>query len=146
MDPQINFTAVALLAAIGAAAYFLIPKGIELNNNTEDRKRRAMKLSAWCRSNGLSVLSKALEDYATDSWMELAGTVRELCDLIGDQEALQDTLDKFLRKQLERQVSTADGRENLLKAIEDLLKLKINRDALVQKPVELSVAKESLSD
>ena len=106
----------------------------------EERRKRAIQLATWTGNNGLPELSQLLVNYASGDYSALYGQVRSLSDTLGDSEASKAIVDKFLKVQLDKQLSTPQGREELVKYIEESLNVVIPRDAIKPVAAELKVS------
>lgn len=122
-----NISGILLLVGLAALAYFAGKILIKGDNRVEERRRHAIKLAAWTDSNGLPGLSRLATCYAVGDYSGLVGQAKILAETLGnDQEALA-IVDGFLRFQLTRRLSTPEGRETVIRFVEENLNVKIDR-------------------
>ena len=129
-----------MVGGLGAVAYWVGKLAIRGDSAVEERRKRAIQLATWTGNNGLPELSQLLVNYASGDYSALFGQVRTLSDTLADSEASKAIVDKFLKVQLDKQLSTPDGREELVKYIEESLNVVIPRDAIKPVAAELKVS------
>ena len=127
----VNIQGVLWLSAAGVACYFLGKLFFRADTHLEDVKRRCQVLSGWCAENGLPICSKVLNAFVVNDVSGLIPAFKQVLDILADPVESQAALDRFLLVQLDKKLSTHEGKEILISAIEKRLGLKINRDALV---------------
>ena len=131
---------MSLLTAAGAAVVaFLGGKAIiKVDNRVEARRDSAVTLSGWAGANGLPIVSQMLRSYAIHDMSGVLHGLKQASDLIGDADASKAAIDTFLNVQLAKKVSTIDGREELIVAVEKLLNISINRESITQQPTAVA--------
>ena len=131
-----------LVVAGGAAAAFFGAKAVGgVDNRVEDRRRHAVELAAWAKSNGLGILSELLTNYAVGGYGEVVGNIRQIVGILRDPEEGPATIRRFVKVQLDKQLATEEGKADLVKYVEDKLGVVIDRAAITKKPVALGEAK-----
>ena len=138
---MMDMTAVAVLAGIGIAVFLIVRFWLKMDEGREERRRRSMQLHAWCNNNGLPSLALICSNYAVGDYSGLRHSIKQLQDLLADPDESLNAVQKFLRIQLDKQLATAEGREELIKHIEKRLNVSINRQAITQAPAPLDSAK-----
>lgn len=138
MEPVIILT---LIGAV-AAAFFGAKTIGTVDNRVEDRKRGTMKLAIWASNNGLPLLTDLLENYTVNARTEVIGSIRSLIDVLRDADQSKAALDTFLKVQLTKKLSTEEGKKQILTQIEEILDVKIDRDALIKAPTSLGPTDE----
>jgi hypothetical protein len=128
-----------ILSLIGAAAAsFFGAKFIGgVDDGIEDRKRGTMKLALWAQQNGLGVLSGLLENYTVGAKSELVRSIREIVDVVRDEEKSKVALDQFLSVQLRKQLSTSEGKKRIFTEIGEILNVVIDPEAFVKAPAAI---------
>lgn len=122
---------LVLLSAVGAVvAYFVVRFAFQRDTAVENRRLEAIDLSDACSKNGLPILGKALKRYAVGDYSGLAFAVRDIKDTISDPEQLDDVVNRFLKIQLGKKLDSVEGRESLIKAIEEKLGVEIPREVI----------------
>jgi hypothetical protein len=122
----------------GAAAVFVATKlGFKAGERIEDRRRGTFDLAVWAQENGLSVVQAVLKNYTVGDKSGLIGSVRDLVELIRNPEQTKAALDVFLNTQLKKKLSTIEGQDELLSAIEKILGIVIDRDAIIKAPTSI---------
>ncbi len=140
-------TQLALLSIGGAvAAYFVIRFLFTRDTAVENRRLESIELSDVCSKNGLPILGKALKRYAVGDYSGLAFAVRDIRDTISDPDELENVVQRFLGIQLDKKLKTVEGREELVKAIEDRLGIEIPRDIIRDLPKRKLVTEEQAAD
>jgi hypothetical protein len=140
-------TQLALLSIGGAvAAYFVIRFLFTRDTAVENRRLEAIELSDACTRNGLPILGKALKRYSVGDYSGLAFAVRDIRDTISDPDELENVVNRFLGIQLDKKLRTVEGRETLVKAIEDRLGVEIPRDVIRDLPKRKLVTEEQAAD
>lgn len=134
MDFQTIFTVIGACAASFVGTKLLV-KG---DNRVEDRRRRAVQLASWCSNNGLPILSQMLASYSIGDYSGVLSNLQNIGDLVADPAQAQATIDLFLTTQLGKKLSTVEGKEQLISAIEKSLNVKIDRAAITQKAVAVT--------
>lgn len=138
---------IALLSIAGAvAAYFIVRILFQRDTAVEQRRLDAIGLSDTCGRNGLPLLSKALKAYAVADYSGLAFAVRDIRDTVSDPDQFEDVVNRFLGIQLDKKLKTAEGREELVKAIEDRLGIEIPRDIIKELPKRKLVTEDQAAD
>lgn len=140
-------TQLALLS-VGAAvaAYFVIRFLFQRDTAVENRRLESIELSDICTKNGLPILGKALKRYAVGDYSGLAFAVRDIRDTISDPEELDNVVQRFLGIQLDKKLKTVEGREELIKAIEDRLGVEIPRDIVRELPKRKLVTEDQAAE
>lgn len=133
-----DLSMILVFAGATAAAFFGSKLIVAGDNRVEDRRRQAVTLSAWCAANGLPTLSSLCADYSVGDYSGVLAQVRQLCQLVADPEQSKVAVQQFLDVQLNKVLSTEEGKASLIAKIESKLGVVIDRDAIVQKPVELT--------
>lgn len=140
-------TQLALLSIGGAvAAYFVIRFLFTRDTAVENRRLESIELSDVCTKNGLPILGKALKRYAVGDYSGLAFAVRDIRDTISDPDELENVVQRFLGIQLDKKLKTVEGREELVKAIEDRLGVEIPRDIIRDLPKRKLVTEDQAAE
>jgi hypothetical protein len=121
---------VILLAIAGVALYYGSQFLFARSTAMENRRRWAIDASQWCAANGLPGLSKLLSHYAVGDRSGTLWQLRELRRLLAQPEELQEARKRFLRIQLDKQLDTAEGREELIQFVESKFDIKLPREVL----------------
>ena len=129
---------ILVLAGASAAAFFGGKAIIKLDNRIEDRRRRADTASAWCAANGLPGLSTLLANYSIGDKSGTLWQAQQLFAMLGNLDELKGSLDLFLKTQLDKKLSSTDGKNELIEYIERKLGVEIDREAITKKPVALT--------
>jgi len=135
-----DFQTILALVGGAAAAFFGSKMLVAGDSRVEDRRRQAITLSTWCAANGLPTVSSLLADYAVGDYSGVLAHIRQLAQLIASPEQTKAVVQQFLDNQLTKALSTEEGKAALLSKVETQLGIKINRDALVVRPTELTTA------
>jgi len=133
-----DFQTILALVGGAAAAFFGSKMLVAGDTRVEDRRRRAVDLATWCRVNGLPTLSQLLTSYAVGDYSGVVHQVRALSDIISDPAQAKTTVKQFLDIQLSNQLTTTEGKEELIQLIEKKLDIAIDRSVLTAKPKIIS--------
>jgi hypothetical protein len=126
---------VLLLVVAGVALYYGSQFLFSRSTAIENRRRWAIDASQWCAANGLPGLAKLLSHYAVGDRSGTFWQLRELRRLLSDPDELAEARKRFLRIQLDKQLSTAEGREELIAFVEAKFDIKLPREVLnVEQP------------
>jgi hypothetical protein len=133
---------VALLAAAGLGLYFVaVPKAAGVKKRVEARRTRSVHLASWAKVNGLPILSGLFSKYAVGDVSGTIASLDQIHDLLADDDMAKQAIDGFLKVQFDKQVQTAEGRESLVRLIEEKFSVEIDRDRIAS----LSSAKQKLT-
>lgn len=133
---------VALLAGAGAFLYFIaVPKANNVKKRVEARRTRSVHLAAWAKTNGLPILAGLFSKYAVGDISGTIASLDQIHDLLADDDLAKQAVDGFLKVQFDKAVSTAEGRENLVRLIEEKFSVQIPREQIAA----LSAAKQKLT-
>ena len=120
---------IAVLAGIGLLMYFVVvPKAVAAGDRVEGRRSRAVHLATWAKVNGLPILSGVFEKYAVGDYTGTIAGIGQLHDLLADDELSKQAIDGFLKVQFDKALSTHEGRENLIKLVEEKFSIEVPRD------------------
>jgi len=133
---------ILLFAGLAALGYVVGKLVIKKDTAIEDRRRRAIQLASWSASNGLPLVSRLLVSYSVGDYSSLRTQIGEVATLLADDAEAKGAVNRFLEVQLDKRLSTAEGRDEIVTLIEKKLNLKIDRAALIPAPVEVGVPKE----
>ena len=136
---------ILTLVGLGFGAYFITKTGLRVDDRIEDKKRLALTLSTWAASNGLPGIAQVLADFAINDISGVIAGIRNLNAIASNPEAARDALDSFLRIQLDKKLSSTDGKQALVDYIEKKLNVKISAVAVNQPPTTLEPVNASLS-
>jgi hypothetical protein len=122
---------VALLAAVGAGIYFvIIPKAGAVKKRVEARRTRSVHLASWAKVNGLPILAGLFSKYAVGDISGTIASLDQIHDLLADDDLAKQSIDGFLKVQFNKAVETAEGRENLVRLIEEKFSVSIPREQI----------------
>lgn len=122
---------VAILAGVGAFLYFIaIPKANNVKKRVESRRTRSVDLAVWAKSNGLPILGGLFSRYAAGDYSGTIASLDQIHDILADPALSKQAVDGFLSHQLGKALETAEGRENLVRQIEERLSITIPRDQI----------------
>lgn len=134
-----NLQLILLLAVGAVVAYFLVQFLFKRDTAVEERRRRAIKLSQWCSKNGLPLAGQALDCYAVGDYSGLLFNLKHLGDVIGDDDQISPAVDKFLKTQLDKKLQSHDGREEVLRYVEERFRVQIPRELVQNVVAQLAV-------
>jgi hypothetical protein len=128
-----------ILAYVGAAAAtFLGGKFlVKVDSKREDRAEEAIDLAAWCQGNGLPGVAILLKKFAIKDYSGAFTQFRQIAATVRDEQSSKEAVRTFLQVQLDKYLANPTTAEELLRLIEDRLGVKIDRDAVATKTVEL---------
>lgn len=137
-----NISAILVLAGLGIGGYFLGKLILKGDSRVEDRRRRSIELSNWTSANGLPEISKLLIAYSIGDYSFLLHSLRSISDTLANDESAKALVNRFLSVQLKSKLSTAEGKEELLRLVETQLNVKIDRAAVnaAATPLEAKVS------
>lgn len=122
----------------GAAATFLGGKFlVKVDSKSEDRAEEAIDLAAWCQGNGLPGIAILLKKFAIKDYSGAFTQFRQIAATVRDEQSSKEVIRTFLQVQLDKYLSNPTTAEELLRLVEDRLGVKIDRDAVAIKTVEL---------
>lgn len=131
-----------IFGGIAAVIYFvLVPKANQAKKRIEARRTRSVDLAVWAKANGLPILGGLFSKYAAGDYSGTIAALDQVHDILADPALSKQAVDGFLSVQLGRALETAEGRENLVRQIEERLSITIPRDQIAA----LSSKKQSLS-
>ena len=128
---------ILMLVGLGFGAYFVTRTALRVDDRVEDKKRLALNLATWTAANGLPTLSQILSDFAINDLSGVVSGIKNLNAIVSNPESARDSLNSFLRVQLDKKLATAEGRQELVRYVEDKLNVKISAAALNQPPTAL---------
>jgi hypothetical protein len=128
---------VLMFGGAGALAFLAGKLIVRGDTAVEERRRRAVDLSSFCKVNGLPELATLLADYSVGDYSGVASQLKTIFGIVADSELSKRSLDSFLEVQLKKRLDNAEGRESLVKFVENHLKITIPREFFSPKPAEL---------
>lgn len=133
-----DMNSILVLAGGSFAAYLAAKTVVKIDTRIEDRRRRAATAAAWCAQNGLPGLSNLLSEYSIGNKSGVLWQAQQLFAMLGSVDELKNSLDLFLRTQLDKKLSSTDGKNELIEYVERKLGVTIDRAAITKVPVALT--------
>lgn len=106
----LSASTIAIIALAGVTAFFVGKWLFTKDEEAEDRKRAAIRVSALLTSMGLVRLPRVLECYAVNDWSQLATELKMFAELALDEKAVVAEFDTVFKNVLARKVATEEGR------------------------------------
>lgn len=123
---------ILMLVGLGFGAYFITKTGLKVDDRIEERRRLAIQLAQWTSANGLPAVSQLLSSYAVSDYSGVVSQVRSLSDIISNPDTSRDAVTSFLKVQLGKRLDTAEGRAEIIKFVEDRLRVKVKIMEVIQ--------------
>ena len=129
-----DISSILMIAGVAGVAFVGARVVGGVDNRVEDRRENAIKLAAWAQANSLPVLSEVFSNYAIGDYSGVVSSLKQARNILHDPVAGPASLKAFLTAQLEKQLATADGREELITFVEKRFNIVIDRNAFKSTP------------
>lgn len=111
---------VCLSVAVALLASFTIARWLfRKDEEAEDRRRAAIRVSNTLTAMGLKRLPRILEAYAVYDWSGMAHEIKQFAELALDEKAIVTEFEQVFKGVLVKKLATEDGRAMIAALLAD---------------------------